>query len=381
MNESAKLVNFVSYSFLRKRCKSILYIMNVRVGDKVRFLNEVGGGKVVKIIDKRKVLVETQDGFEIPVIASDLVVIDSVSDDKIKGNNSNISNDIKSTNKNSQSTDKVDVSVNYVDNDSTNDEQGDSVALQLAFVPKDLNALYKTNQDLYIINDSTYKVLFLISKWESSNLVHLKSGILSADTKEFIKTFELSEINQVTTFNIQAIYFKNIAFKAHQPEYYDFELNPIKLQKGGNYSENDFFDEKAFIISISDSQKEEMLKHLTDKAISEAIKQKEPKPILKQAKVQVDGIEEVDLHIHELVDNWSGMTPGEIIQIQLARFETALQGGLKGNAKKMVFIHGIGNGKLKFEVTRALDSKYPKLKYQDASFKEYGYGATLVYLK
>jgi dsDNA-specific endonuclease/ATPase MutS2 len=75
------------------------------------------------------------------------------------------------------------------------------------------------------------------------------------------------------------------------------------------------------------------------------------------------------------------MAPGEIIQIQLARFETALQGGLKGNTKKMVFIHGIGNGKLKYEITRALDSKYPKLKYQDASFKEYGYGATLVYLK
>lgn len=355
--------------------------MKVRVGDKIRFLNEVGGGKVVKILDKRKVLVETEDGFEIPVLDSDLVVIDSISDDKIKGTSNNQPpKDSKQKNMPKQEA-KVENNDINVDENKESDEQGDSVALQLAFVPKDINALYKSNIDLYIINDSSYRVFYAISKWEDGKLNLIKAGLLASDTKEFIKAYELSETNQVTTFNIQAVYFKNIAYKAHQPEFYDIELNPIKLQKGGNFTENDFFDERAYIISVSDSYKEEMLKHITDKAISEAIKQKEPRPIVKPAKKQLDDIEEVDLHIHELVDNWSGMAPGEIIQIQLARFETALQGGLKGNTKKMVFIHGIGNGKLKYEITRALDSKYPKLKYQDASFKEYGYGATLVYLK
>lgn len=344
--------------------------MKVSVGDQVRFLNEVGGGKVVEILDKRKVLVATEDGFEIPVLDSDLVVIDSVSDDKIK-ETSNTHKDSKQKN-----LVRVDNGIS-LEGDKETDGQGDSVALQLAFVPRDINALYKSNIDLYIINDSSYRVFYALSKWENGKLNLTKAGLLVPDTKELIKTYELSEINQVTTFNIQAIYYKNVAFVVHQPEFYDIELNPIKLQKGGNFTGNDFFDERAYIISVSDSDKEEMLKHLTDKAISEAIKQKEPKPLVKPVK----NMEEVDLHIHELLDSWSGMTPGEIIQIQLARFETVLQGGLKGNTKKMVFIHGIGNGKLKYEITRVLDSKYPKLKYQDASFKEYGYGATLVYLK
>jgi dsDNA-specific endonuclease/ATPase MutS2 len=53
---------------------------------------------------------------------------------------------------------------------------------------------------------------------------------------------------------------------------------------------------------------------------------------------------------------------------------------LNGKVKKVVFIHGVGQGKLKYEITRILHDKYPDLKYQDASFKEYGYGATMILL-
>ena len=41
-------------------------IPNIRVGDQVRFMNEVGGGTVTAILSKDMVSVETQDGFEIP---------------------------------------------------------------------------------------------------------------------------------------------------------------------------------------------------------------------------------------------------------------------------------------------------------------------------
>jgi dsDNA-specific endonuclease/ATPase MutS2 len=49
-------------------------------------------------------------------------------------------------------------------------------------------------------------------------------------------------------------------------------------------------------------------------------------------------------------------------------------------SKKIVFIHGVGNGKLKHELRRILDAEYKNLRYQDASFKEYGFGATMVLL-
>ena len=38
----------------------------IKVGDKVKFLNDVGGGVVTSFINKNMVNVENEDGFEIP---------------------------------------------------------------------------------------------------------------------------------------------------------------------------------------------------------------------------------------------------------------------------------------------------------------------------
>ena len=115
--------------------------------------------------------------------------------------------------------------------------------------------------------------------------------------------------------------------------------------------------------------------YLTSEIKNKDIPVRKPKPEKKN-----DDICEIDLHIGEILDDYRVLSNGEILQAQLDRFTTALEGVLT-DQKKIVFIHGLGNGKLKFEVRKLLDTKYNHLKYQDASFKEYGYGATMVYLK
>ena len=47
----------------------------MKVGDKVRFLSEVGGGTVTGFQGKDIVLVEDEDGFDIPMLKSQVVVI------------------------------------------------------------------------------------------------------------------------------------------------------------------------------------------------------------------------------------------------------------------------------------------------------------------
>ena len=49
--------------------------MKLRIGDKVRFLNEVGEGVITRFKDKETVFVEMQDGFEIPYLCKHLVPI------------------------------------------------------------------------------------------------------------------------------------------------------------------------------------------------------------------------------------------------------------------------------------------------------------------
>ncbi len=92
-------------------------------------------------------------------------------------------------------------------------------------------------------------------------------------------------------------------------------------------------------------------------------------------------IEEVDLHINEIVNDISGMTSGEIVDIQIARFRTALDGAVRAKQKKIIFIHGKGAGKLKREICKIIDNEYHRCRCQDASFREYGYGATMILIK
>jgi hypothetical protein len=61
--------------------------MKFNIGDRVRFLNDVGGGKVVKYIDNETVAVLNQDDFEIPVLMSELI-LDQAPDYASSGNSS-----------------------------------------------------------------------------------------------------------------------------------------------------------------------------------------------------------------------------------------------------------------------------------------------------
>ena len=49
----------------------------MKIGDKVRFLSEVGGGIVTGFQGKDIVLVQDEDGFDIPMLMRECVVIET----------------------------------------------------------------------------------------------------------------------------------------------------------------------------------------------------------------------------------------------------------------------------------------------------------------
>jgi len=85
---------------------------------------------------------------------------------------------------------------------------------------------------------------------------------------------------------------------------------------------------------------------------------------------------EINLHIEELLDNYRGMSNAEIINVQLKYFQKALDKAVTGHFKKLVVIHGVGNGRLKHEVRTILSSE--NFRFYDGSYAKYGYGATEV---
>ena len=59
-------------------------------------------------------------------------------------------------------------------------------------------------------------------------------------------------------------------------------------------------------------------------------------------------------------------------------FRDTLAEHAKEHGRRIVFIHGKGEGVLRNALIKELRTHYKQCRYQDASFREYGYGATMV---
>jgi hypothetical protein len=87
----------------------------------------------------------------------------------------------------------------------------------------------------------------------------------------------------------------------------------------------------------------------------------------------------VDLHFDSLVEYPKNYQPYEILSIQLREVEKALTRAKKAGIKKVILIHGVGQGRLREEVHTLLERK-DNLQFYDASLARFGQGATEVQL-
>ncbi len=83
----------------------------------------------------------------------------------------------------------------------------------------------------------------------------------------------------------------------------------------------------------------------------------------------------VDLHFEALVDYPKNFTAHQKLEIQLAETRKAINKCKISGIKKLILIHGVGEGRLKEEIHTLLE-RMDKLQFYDASLAEYGRGAT-----
>lgn len=89
---------------------------------------------------------------------------------------------------------------------------------------------------------------------------------------------------------------------------------------------------------------------------------------------------EVDLHFEALVDFPKNFSAHEKLQIQLTEVRRALDKARRSGVKKVILIHGVGQGRLREEIYTLLE-RMDRLSFYDASFARYGKGATEVELR
>ncbi len=122
--------------------------------------------------------------------------------------------------------------------------------------------------------------------------------------------------------------------------------------------------------------------HNADIPVSEQIqyvvqeKEKEHKRHLSKSKSSKKiGTPEIDLHIEELLDYHGNMSNTEILMHQMMCFRGFYKQKRGEGYKKIIAIHGVGEGVLRTEIVHFLHSQ-DNVEYHDADYRKYGGGAT-----
>ncbi|MDO9154198.1 MAG: DUF2027 domain-containing protein [Paludibacter sp.] len=358
----------------------------IKKGDTVRFLNAVGGGVVTRVDEIKKMLyVEDADGFEIPVLEKECVMVGAVN----KETNFPKRDFSSKTEHTVAEKQIVEVDTKKPEQETRSYEQiietveGETLKAFLAFFPQDIKQLQTTSYDCYLVNDSNYFLYYNIIYGENNNRKSLSNGLIEPNMQEEITQISKDELNSWENLRVQIIPFKkNKIYTPQNVLDVQLKINVVKFYKLHSFTENDYFDDLAMIIDIVSEKENQKLADISPLEIKNAMLHKEeikrPRITLRQ---QVPDVIEVDLHINELVDTTAGMGNADMLQLQLTKFHAVLNENKSRKGQKIVFIHGKGEGVLRNEIEKLLKSRYKTYYFQDASFREYGFGATMVTIK
>jgi hypothetical protein len=343
-------------------------------------MNAVGGGTITKIVGKNMVHVENEDGFEIPVMISE-IILDEIDQEAIANSDKkpDVSDFIRRGTRQPQPEErrqpKVEEPITII-------KGNDEPKFFLAFLPENAANPLDGQTKVYLVNDSNFFVLYHYSHYTSEQYVTQEAGKLEPNTKLLLGTLSQADIAELPAFGFQLLFYRDKSPKLEKPLRKRVTINPVKFYKAGSFKPNDFFSGKAMLYKLNESELEKAMKDLNSNELKKATREKEPAREPRQVKTELPELMEVDLHIHELIDNTAGLSNKDMLDLQLKTFREKMEEAISSNqVKKVVFIHGLGNGVLKQEVRRELSSKYKKYAHQDASFQEYGYGATMVIIR
>ena len=311
----------------------------MKIGDRVRFTHGKEEGRIVKIIDAKQVEVEIEDGFRIPALKNELVIV---------------------------AAEESHIALGVEESD-------------MSITPYKWNGVYiaftqfnDQTYELNLLNDTSYKTYFVIGEEKDEYYKGVFSGVVEKESYVKLSEVNIKDFDNWPEFVIQLIFFAYGESQFHQP-----------LLKKLRFRSASFFKNKKLAPIIN---KESYLFRLDLDAVKVDAKTLEEN--MSEAKVVVNSkpaitkpSREVDLHIEKLTDKHSGMSNTAMLTLQLSTFQNNLDNAFATGMDEIIFIHGVGNGVLKKEIHKILSNNKNIKFFQDAQKEKFGYGATLVRLK
>ncbi len=307
----------------------------MKIGDKVRLIHGKEEGRIVKLIDAKQVEVEIEDGFRIPILKVELVVVSSEERSGVSEQETELGGVVKWN------------------------------GVYLAFTQFNDQAY-----ELHLLNDTSYKIYFVIGEEKTSVYKGVFSGFIEKEASVKLLEVNIKDFDNWPEFVIQLLFFS----------YGESEFRPALLKKI-RFRSAAFFKSKKLAPIIN---KEAYLFRLDLDAVKIDVKSLEEN--MSETKSVPNNIlakpsKEIDLHIEKLTDAYAGMSNTAMLALQVETFQKNLDNAFATNMEEIIFIHGVGNGVLKKEIHKILSNNKNLKFFQDAQKEKFGYGATLVRLK
>ena len=393
----------------------------MNIGDKVRFLNTTGGGKIASFQGKDLVLVCDDDGFEIPTLRSEIVVVETDNYNLVrkpvpsKERASTSESDGLSHTSIKAALAAHAAAANGGENGAPEEELledesepadkeitfqprplerrgADQVNFYIGFLPVDSRALSQTEFEVYLINDSNLYVRFLLLTQEGELYSLRHEGLVLPNQKLLLDTIGHTDLPQWERLTFQLLAYKaDKPFALKSPQNITLRVDGTKFYKLHSFAASDFFNDPALVrplvsedrpaqsVSIAAETVEEAL--ITPEVVRQAAEHPKQQPARatdKSVTLDRNAIVEVDLHAEVLLDSTQGLTPTDILTMQIKAFHDTMRQYAKDKGRRIVFIHGKGEGVLRATLLKELKNHYRHCTHQDASFREYGFGATMV---
>ena len=353
-----------------------------QVGDKVNFLNSTGGGTVKKIIDTRMVEVTIEDGFDIPVLMSDLVLDYRSQQDRRQQVVDNAQKEIqqKQIIEEKENDDARKSSLRRFGRNA--EEEG----MYLAFVPQDQQWLLTGLLDVVLVNNTPADALYSFNIKEEGKYISVDYGSIAPHSKVVIESISREDIEYWCEGYIQVILSQEEADFIYRPLHAPFSFRSSRFFKDGSYMESGVLGEKAVMIKLTsllalketETDLAKMMKDGDKKTVTAQKLVKEKAAIDRHQTAPGEAI--VDLHIGELVDNILGMSSNDMFRTQMNYFKKMLESAITNEYNKVTFIHGVGNGVLKNAIIEEL-KHYDNTSNRMASIVKFGVGAIDVMIK
>ncbi|MFN6946201.1 MAG: Smr/MutS family protein [Cytophagaceae bacterium] len=304
-------------------------------GAKVRFLRGKEEGIVRSIKNGNIVEVEIEDGFVIPVLKSELVVISE------------------------------DEHSSFQTRESINETiTPDNGGIYIAYLPFNDRIFH-----LYLISEIAEDVLFTVHEQEGEKFKGIGSGSLKINSIVKVADCDMATFDHWNPLVFQMIFLNHQEKELKNP--FIKKLNPKASAFYKSKKKIPIINKEGYVFRL-DEQKVFIDANQLKEALNE---HKESE------RVQLEILappSEIDLHIEKLTNSYDAMTSGEKLELQLKIFQENIERAIASGMKEIVIIHGIGNGTLKNSIRKNLKNYNQVKSFSDANPGKFGYGATQI---